>query len=217
MKGKSKSDLAYLAAVVFHIFVSILIFTRGGWQMLGMGVLSLLFLLLPWVVRWLFRIRLNPSLSAAILFLCTLGYSLGTVLRAYDILPGYDKVLHFASGILFTLLGVCLYGLLAADQDRSHKVLLQVAFGFGFSMFIAVLWEIFEYVGFLLTGHDAQNVAATGVGDTMGDLIACFGGSLLVLLDGWLFYRKGRSPGMWVVREFDRENAQHPLLQKKRA
>lgn len=43
----------------------------------------------------------------------------------------------------------------------------------------AAMWEIVEYTGFLLFGYDSQNVAATGVGDTMEDMMICLAGTVI--------------------------------------
>ena len=57
---------------------------------------------------------------------------------------------------------------------------------FFFSGFVAVLWEIFEFVADLLTGNDSQNVAATGVADTMEDMMICLVGGLFMAAVIWL-------------------------------
>lgn len=205
MRKPSPVQILYAAVVGLHIAIAAYITLQGG-NWLLMGPVSLLFLLIPPVVERLFRLRLGVPLKICILLMCMMGYSLGTVIRFYDFFPGYDKMLHTFSGVLFSIVGVCLYSRISGDWDRRKSLPIMLAFGFGFSMFVAVLWEIFEYVGFLLTGHDAQNVASTGVGDTMWDLIVCFLGSCLVMLDGWVYARRGRSILMRLVTSFDAAN-----------
>lgn len=199
--------ILYRALQVAHVLIAVYITAQGGSWLL-MGPVSLLFLLVPLAVWLLLRVRLTAALSALILLLCTLSYSLGTVIRVYDMLPGFDKGLHFASGTLFTVLGACLYATVAGEGGLGGRRLwVRLLFGVGFSMFVAVFWEILEYLAFLITGHDAQYVAQTGVGDTMGDLIVCVLGSALALLDGLWRQVRGRSPLTWLVDGFDALNA----------
>lgn len=196
----------YRAVQLLHILVALYITLQGG-EWLPMGLVALLFLLVPYVVQKLFRLKLTYGQQAWILFLCTLSYSLGTVIRFYDMFPGFDKMLHFGSGILFTLLGACLYASLSGDFTLDSRLWLRLLFGLGFSMFIAVFWELLEYGRFLVTGLDAQYVVTTGVGDTMGDMFACLLGSLLLLLDGLWWTRKGWSPLCPSIAAYDRLNA----------
>ena len=53
--------------------------------------------------------------------------------------------------------------------------------------------QICEYVEWILFPFmDPQNVAATGTGDTMQDMIVCTVGSLLLLIPFWMYYKKGK-------------------------
>ena len=48
-------------------------------------------------------------------------------------------------------------------------------------MAVAGLWEIGEYILSKITLRDMQNVASTGVADSMQDMIVCLLGTLLLL------------------------------------
>lgn len=194
-------------AVALFVLSSAAIVLRGG-AMLPLGPVSLLFLLIPAVGERLFRMKLGMPMRLSILLFCLLAFNLGTALRWYHRFPGYDKAVHFLSGILFGQLGLCLYGRIGGDYDRGAKVGLQMAFAVCFAMCVAGIWEIFEYTGFLLTGHDAQNVAATGIHDTMQDMIACLLGSLVLVLGTLRYARRGGSLLMVPVLAFDSANAE---------
>ena len=79
-----------------------------------------------------------------------------------------------------------------------------------FAVLSAVLWEIWEYIVSLF-GADPQQVAATGVGDTMQDMIVCTLGGLLTAVSCWKYLRhlgENRRPGL-MMRLFEayyREN-----------
>ncbi|MDL2214282.1 hypothetical protein LJB76_01825 [Clostridia bacterium OttesenSCG-928-O13] len=136
---------------------------------------------------------------------CTLAYDIGCVMRGFDRIPYIDKISHFLSGFLFTTLGFCLFLL----QRRSHAsrvgspLFTGVSYGVFFSSFVAVFWEICEFVGHLLFGSDFQHHLDTGVFDTMYDLITCFVGSLLCAASILLYLKKKtRLPSGAVVHEF---------------
>ena len=52
----------------------------------------------------------------------------------------------------------------------------------------AVLWEIWEY-GVSLFGADPQQVALTGVSDTMQDMIVCTVGGLITAISCWKYLK----------------------------
>lgn len=201
-----REKVIWWGAVALFVLSSVAIVLRGG-EMALLGPVSLLFLLIPPAGERLFRMKLGMPLRICIVLFCMMGFNLGTALRWYHRFLGFDKVVHFLSGILFAQIGLCLYGRIGGDYDRGTKVLLQMTYAVCFAMCIAAVWEIFEYVGFLLTGHDSQNVATTGIHDTMQDIIACLLGSGVLILGYWRYHRSGKGLLMRPVLAFDRANA----------
>lgn len=193
------------ALYVVYVALAVYILLRGGDRAL-LGPVSLLFLLIPPLVERLFRMKLGGPLRVWLLVFCLLGFHLGTALHWYQRFLGFDKVVHLLSGIFFAQVGLCFYGLIGGDWDRRKKPLLQYTYAFCFAMCIAAFWEICEYAGFLLTGHDAQNVATTGIHDTMQDIIACFLGAGILGLGYLRFLRGGRTVFLWPVLAFDAAN-----------
>ena len=57
-------------------------------------------------------------------------------------------------------------------------------------MAMACFWEICEYVLSLVVHNDPQMVAATGIQDTMLDMIVCTIGALLMLIPYYFYYKK---------------------------
>lgn len=181
-------------------------FFWSGIDRFVLGAVSLLFLLIPPVAERLFRFRLGYPLKTGVLFFSFLGFNLGTALRWFDIYLGFDKFTHGLAGILFTVTGMCMYVRMGGFADRRRQKLLQISFAVFFSMTIAVVWEIGEFAGYLLTGHDSQHHVDTGVFDTMGDIIACAVGSLVAAWDYWVYTQRGKSLFMPMVLAFDRAN-----------
>ena len=182
----------------------------GGAAARGVGGLAgTLFVLVFPLLRRIFRLKKAPLLDAVLLVFIFLAFSLGTVLGLYSYIWWYDLAAHGISGFLFTMVGLCLYWMMREDKSApvGKDALAAAGFAFFFSQFVAGLWEIFEYVGFLLTGHDSQNVAATGVGDTMEDMMICLAGSLIMAAAVWLHLKgKHRSLLLLPAEEFYRAN-----------
>ena len=122
------------------------------------------------------------ALDTLILLFSTISYQLGACLDFYHRVPGFDKIAHFLSGTFAGILCVLLYCLLNPGKKLSKEHLPTLLFFVFFgSMAVAGLWEIGEYLLSKISLRDMQNVASTGVADTMQDMIVCLAGTLLLL------------------------------------
>ena len=97
-------------------------------------------------------------------------------------------------------------GRIQVDLDAANAAL----FTWMFAVLSAVLWEIWEYIVSLF-GADPQQVAATGVGDTMQDMSVCTLGGLFTAVSCWKYLRhlgENRRPGlmMRLFAAYYREN-----------
>ena len=137
--------------------------------------------LIPLFYR-IFRLKSVHQLNFLVLAFVTLAYPLGSCVDLYRYLPGFDKVAHTLSGVFVSILCLILYCALKKEHrvDRDDLVLAMVFTFFG-SMAVAGLWEICEYAGSFITGRDLQRVAATGVADSMQDMIVCMAGTVATL------------------------------------
>ena len=151
-------------------------------------------LALPAVPAMVWRVcRLRPVLLAELVFdwFVFAAVPFASLFGAYDLIPYWDKILHFLSGFLFAALGTTVYfakkpGHALDPADAFNAAL----YTWMFAMMSAVLWEIWEYL-VSFSGADPQQVAATGVGDTMGDIIVCTVGGLLTACACWKYLRRG--------------------------
>lgn len=206
MKEKRVYQLLQICFVVVAIYITYKYFSLEPSRAI-LGPVSLLFLLIPTVSEKVLRIRLSYPIKSLIIGFSLIAFSLGTVLLFYNRFAYYDILMHFLSGIVFTLIGLCLYAAFDYNfKDRRTNFLLQISYAFFFAIFIGVLWEIAEFGGFVLFGADTQHHLTTGVFDTMEDLISCFFGGLAVIID-YLFYLKtDRSVFGKLVLGFDELN-----------
>lgn len=121
--------------------------------------------------------------------------AVGLALDVYNRVMYFDKFAHFLSGFALAFVGVLLHGYYASKHHtlKNEFWLLAVLVN-GVSATLSIAWEIFEFVGFIGFGVDAQHHLTTGVMDTMGDLITCILGTLIVTVVLFVQYKKGKLP-----------------------
>lgn len=124
-------------------------------------------LFLP-IVKGIFRkIKLNDKQYVELMIFIIFAHLFGVCCRWYFNYLYYDLIIHGISGYIFTDLG---YNI---AKSSTRIQLFRIIFGFCFSLSIALLWEIYEYLGFIFFSHDSQNIYVTGLKDTMEDVIIC--------------------------------------------
>lgn len=72
---------------------------------------------------------------------------LGASYNFYGMISNLDDILHAAWGIVFSVVGIILIKSLIGAPKTAKGVIAYVLFGFGFAMFLSVLWEIYEFSG----------------------------------------------------------------------
>lgn len=185
------------ALVVLYLLVSVGLMVYNWFFQPGMffgrAVAAPLFLPL---IPLLMRLGLKPGykLYCMLMVFLLYAYSFGCVWGGFTHLAFHDKISHFLSGIVFTILGYCLYFKLMGPQPRGirHKAVISSSYAFCLSATVGVLWEVMEFVGYITTGLDAQRHMETGVFDTMQDLISCLLGSLLSVAGFVLYIHSGK-------------------------
>lgn len=179
--------------VFYYVFtVYAVVFGPRHEAVLYNGLLPVAAFALPAVPFVLYRVcRLRPVYLLEIVFnafVCA-AVPFASLLGGYTLIPFWDKLLHFLSGFLFAVLGTIVYfakkpghALDAADAFNASL------YTWMFAMMSAVLWEIWEYfISFF--GVDPQQVARTGVSDTMQDTIVCTIGGLITAFSCWKYLR----------------------------
>ena len=208
MKKETLYRITQLVFILSSIYIMVKHLMLHNFSQAVLGPLSLLFLLIPPIAEKILKIKLTIELKIMILLFSMFAFNFGTALYWYHRIGIYDMVMHFLSGIVFSLIGFCLYTAFDTENpvDRKKNWLLQLTYALFFSMFIAAIWEIGEYLGFVLFGNDTQHHLTTGVVDTMEDIIACFLGSILVCFDYFLYQIKNKSFFTSILVRFDQLN-----------
>ena len=112
---------------------------------------------------------------------CLFSVVLGSLCHAYGSVPYWDKMLHFASGIIAIPFGWIVCRQVAGKKSVVPTRLIGT-FAFFFNVAIAAIWELYEYGLYIFLHVDALNMHTTMAHDTLQDILSCLiGGSLISL------------------------------------
>lgn len=111
------------------------------------------FAALPLVLSVLFRWRMNLFFYLLFTFY-TFGPLLGAVYNFYYFTSWWDDLLHLLAGTVFAVVGAQLAVVLNKNNKTSY--VFAALFGVLLSVFIAVVWEIFEYSSDVFLHSDMQ-------------------------------------------------------------
>ncbi len=130
----------------------------------------------------IFRLRPSWQLNTLVLGFIFISYPLGGCVDFYRVVPHFDKLAHTLSGVFVSVLCIVLYCALApSHRIGPQDMYLAVAFTFFGSMAVAGMWELGEYAVSAIVKMDLQRVAATGVSDSMNDMLVCMAGTIAAL------------------------------------
>lgn len=106
-----------------------------------------------------------------------------TVLVVADGDSYYDKIVHFASGVLVAVVGQELFALFTrhGSSSKSNRW-FQALFLLGCVALVTVGWECFEFLYDTLCGGHMQELVKSGVADTMWDMIASLVGGIICII-----------------------------------
>lgn len=143
-------------------------------------------LYVPTILRKIFHLKISDEVELFYIVFVFFAQLCGSIFHFYHRYEFYDKMLHFASGIL-----TCTFALVLLKNNKATGISLlsKIIFMILFSLAISGIWEIFEFTSDNLLNGDTQHVIATGVDDTMLDMISAFIGSVIFGLL-YYFYKK---------------------------
>lgn len=188
-----------LAAVLAGVMaVELVGLARGGnWMHVFLTALLMGVIAAPVLFRGKFGVPIPSEIHifAALFIFATLF--LGEVLDFYRRVWWWDLALHASAGVLLGLLGFLFVYLANENElvDLRMKPSFIALFAFCFSVTLGALWEIFEFAMDAIFGLDMQKAKwgdASGLTDTMADLIVDALGAALMAGLGWLYMRRAR-------------------------
>lgn len=163
-----------LATVVYQIYQMT---AAGNFSRLesSIAVISLIF-----AGDILKKLGVRTSAIIEIIFLIFLFISsiLGSLFHFYEFVDYFDKFAHLLSGIVTAILGIIM--LKKWRIKSKHQLSFDIILMNILSLAIASAWEIYEFVASKALNSDLQRVGASGVTDTVHDMIVALIGSLMV-------------------------------------
>lgn len=135
-----------------------------------------------------FIIKLKPLLTFLYLIFTCISIFLGSLCHLFKLTIWFDSFSHFTWGILSSLAAIYILDKLKMYDKKN--VLFNIVFIFVFSLATSGFWEICEFTVDNVLGSDTQR-AATGVFDTMKDIIVALLGNILFLV--WYYYETKHS------------------------
>ncbi|WP_051671618.1 hypothetical protein [Oribacterium sp. P6A1] len=106
-------------------------------------VITMILAMIPIGMELLFNMTIPWAVYVFSVFY-TLGHAMGYCLGLYMRFSWWDDMMHFTEGFLFTLFGY--YYLSIGDEGSKKARIRNIVFAISLSVFIAVLWEITEYM-----------------------------------------------------------------------
>lgn len=195
-----------LSLVIPILYLSVKMLRLGYYDaslmlMLLQCLLGLIAFFLPNFISRRWKLVIPSGMYIAFIVFLYCAIVLGEVRDFYYVIPHWDDILHFFSGMMLGTLGFSVVSLL--NSEKNMKVNMSPVFVALFSVFFAVtmgvIWEIYEYVFDGLLGMNMQKfmlqdgtklIGHYALTDTMQDLMIDMGGATLSAAGGYISLKK---------------------------
>ena len=189
--------LLYGCAAVYIITLFLALyhnFLVKDYNALGMGFVAML---TPLIVPVLFKVlHFQPVYEIYIISTVFTYFAslIGSSFHWYS-LTGFDKVLHFSSGWMFTTVAVILFFFIRKSNTFPEKkdFTLFLVFINAVNIAIGEIWEFYEYAMLIFFDNDCINHYTQGVHDTITDVMCATVGGILLTLLIVRYYKSGKS------------------------
>lgn len=211
------SRIRRLLVFVFSlILIAELFFTlfQGQWINSFLILAIIAVSLAPGLLNRRYKLNIPSEFQIMAIAFVFAALFLGEIRSYYERIWWWDIALHASSGLLLGIFGFLLVYVLNEDEriDLHLRPRFVALFAFLFAVTIGTLWEVFEFSADNLIGTNMQKPMfgdASGLTDTMWDLIMdTFGAGLISLFGWWHLVRKRRSLMEIWVRKFITRNPQ---------
>jgi hypothetical protein len=166
------------------------LFTIGDIPYAVFGVTAAALAFVPAMLARSGRARIPAELELPLLWLIVADLTIGRLGGLYELLPWYDKALHFSDAFLIAMMAfVMVYLLHFIGHSHQHPwidaiIILLITLGLG------AVWEIGEYIVDGLLGRATQGSPQMApLDDTMFDLLLDGIGGLLAAITGPIYMR----------------------------
>lgn len=184
LKNRRLKHILYGLSAVYIITVIIGFYLNYQEQDLNAVAMVAVACITPLIVPVLFKLlRLRPVYE---IYICNVVFVyfaslIGSGFHGYSQF-GFDKVVHFCSGLLFTIVSMLIFMMIKkvsriTNREDYHLFLLFMNTA---NLAIAVCWEFYEYAMLIFFNNDCINHYTQGVHDTITDMLCAFVGGLII-------------------------------------
>ncbi len=190
---KTKTSLALKMTILFYIIGILysIYYNLNGHPYLWLVPVSCLVPFILPVIFKLLRLKITDRIRILNLMFCFFAAIVGSTLDGYT-QPYYDKVVHFVSGILITIVGYIFYCFLKKIRrvEIKEDFWVMIVFINIFNLAVAVLWEFYEYGMLIFFNYDCINHYASGIHDSLTDMLCAFVGGIIIAFGIYFSYHK---------------------------
>lgn len=170
----------------------VLLLYAGRWLAVFLVTMIIAALVAPGVFRRKLDVDIPVEFHITAVVFMTASLYLGEVYSFYQRFWWWDMLLHTSAGLLMGVTGFLLVYLLNERREAGlhMKPGFIALFAFSFAVTIGTLWEILEFAADQMLGGNMQKPMlgdASGLTDTMWDMIVNAAGALFVSLVGWRY------------------------------
>lgn len=183
--------LIYIVSLMISFYMNIQEDNMAGVGMSAVAIIT------PLIVPLAFKLfRFQPVYEIYIISTVFTYFAslVGSGFHWYSYL-GFDKVLHFSSGWMFTTIAVILYFFIKKANTFKDQAEFSIFLIFinAVNITIGAVWEFYEYAMLIFFNNDCINHYSQGVHDTITDMMCATVGGLLLTLLIMRYHRKGKS------------------------
>ena len=117
------------------------------------------------------KYKINDKINLVYIIFIIIAHFIGVILNFYDKVLYFDKFVHFLFGFLCSYI---IFNIIKVN-NKYYKIILIIII----TIFLATMWEVYEYASSIIFKIDPQNNLTTGVNDTMQDIIVALIGTIL--------------------------------------
>ena len=188
-----------------------LLVARERWMHVFLVTAVMAAALVPVVARKRLPVRIPSEIQIVAIIFIFATLFLGEVRDYYERLWWWDLALHATAGLLLGLLGFLVVYILNENElvDLRMRPSFLALFAFFFALGMGTLWELFEFGMDQIFGLNMQKTMfgdASGLTDTMWDLIVDAAGAITVSVSGWAYMSRARRHRIdnWLRRFIER-------------
>lgn len=179
MKRKLMYDeiitLLIIIILITHLLINVLFQSGNEIFRLLLIIITIITTKIIFSITFMKHCKLIYILS---LIFIIMSMYVGNVFRIYKYIYYYDKILHFTSGIIISILAFSIYERYVYKVSDQIKPVFSLIFIMSFSIAMAGTWEMWEFSTDRIFGFNSQNNSLI---DTMLDIIMGTVGAISIL------------------------------------